>query len=235
MQRNTKILLLISSLLIASASSMLYAQEYHPIADISDVASNYIIKHIPQEYTIESLESAKIDSRIKLKKCQQALIAEVSGNFKVNKHFTIGVRCQKPRWSYYVSFKAVITAPVVIATTTILRGEYIIPEMLTLVNQTISGQHRRYFKRISDVAGKQAKRTIKTTKAITASQLQIHYLVKRKQQVMIVAKNSRLMVKMKGIALSNGKQNQRIKVRNTNSNKIIEGVVSAAGVVVVNF
>ncbi len=43
------------------------------------------------------------------------------------------------------------------------------------------------------------------------------------------------MVKMKGIALKNGKSNDRIKVRNINSNKIIEGVVSAEGVVTVNF
>ncbi len=233
--RNSIKILVISHLLIASHYSLLYAQEYHPLNEIGEVASNYVIKKIPKEYIIESLQTAKIDSRIKFKKCTKELTAHTSGIFKINKHFTVGVRCSKPIWTYYVPIKAVITAPVVVAKTTILRGEYISEDMLQVVHQKITGQHLRYFKRIKDISGKQAKRTIKVDKAITASQLKARFLVKRKQQVIIVAKNSRLMVKMKGIALSNGKHNDRVKVRNTNSNKIIEGVVSSEGVVTVNF
>jgi len=216
-------------------STLALAQEYQPIMDITETASNYIIKQMPEEYTIESLKTGKIDSRMKFKKCQQDLTASISGIFRVNKHFTVGVKCANPQWSFYVPIKAIITANIVVANTTILKNEYISKSKLMLVKQAISGQHRRYFKQIKDVAGKEAKRTIKANKPITASQLQPNYLVKRKQQVLIVARNPNLMVKMKGIALKNGKNRDRIKVRNIKSNKIIEGVVSAEGIVTVNF
>lgn len=220
---------------IACAQEHKPRQEYQPLTDITEAANNYIVKQMPPEYTIKSLQTGTIDSRMKFKKCQQTLTASVSGIFKVNSHFTVGVKCSNPQWSFYIPVKAIITTDIVVANTTILKGEFISRDKLMLVNENISGQHRRYFKKIKDVAGKEAKRTIKTNKPITANYLQPRYLVKRKQEVIIVAKNSRLMVKMKGIALSNGKNNDRIKVRNIKSNKIIEGVVSAEGIVTVNF
>jgi flagellar basal body P-ring formation protein FlgA len=221
--------------LIMCQPVMLSAQEYQPLMDITATASNYIVKQMPAEYTIKSLQTGKIDSRMKFKKCQQDLSASISGIFRVNNHFTVGVQCTNPQWRFFVSIKAVITTYIVVANTTILKGEYISKDKLKLVKEKISGQHSRYFKQINNVAGKEAKRTIKANKPITANQLQPNYLVKRKQQVLIVAKNPRLMVKMKGIALKNGKQNDRIKVRNSKSNKIVEGVVSAQGIVTVNF
>jgi flagellar basal body P-ring formation protein FlgA len=210
-------------------------EKYQPLNDITEMASNYIIKHMPDEFTIESLETGKIDSRMKFKKCNQQLSASISGGFKVSHHFTVGVKCLKPQWRFFVPVKAVITSDIVVANTTILKGEYISANKLKLIKQKVSGQHRRYFKKMKGVVGKEAKRNIMMDKPITANHLRTRYLVKRKHEVIIEAKNSRLMVKMKGIALKNGKSNDRIKVRNINSNKIIEGVVSAEGVVTVNF
>jgi flagella basal body P-ring formation protein FlgA len=223
------------SLYLITAMSTAWAENYHSLTDISEVASIYVIEHMPKEYTIESLTTGRLDSRIKLRKCQQELTAFVSGSFKVNRNLTVGVKCSQPQWKFYVPIKAHITTSVVVANTTILRGEYISEDKLSIIKKKVNNRYNNFFRSINDIVGKLAKRTIRADRPITASQLQIRYLVKRKQQVIIVAKNDKLMVKMNGIALSNGRSNERVKVRNINSNKIIEGVVSSEGVVTVNF
>jgi flagellar basal body P-ring formation protein FlgA len=220
---------------VLTTMSSVWAQDYHSLTDISETASNYVIKKMPKEYTLESLTTGRLDSRIKLKKCQQTLIPFVSGNFRVNRNLTIGVKCSQPEWKFYVPIKAHITTEVVVANTTILRGEYISEDKLSLIKLKVNNQQSQYFRSFNDIVGKLAKRTIRADKPIKASQLQIRYLVKRKQQVIIIARNENLMVKMNGIALDNGRSNERVKVRNINSKKIIEGVVSAEGVVTVNF
>lgn len=235
-----KLPIITSSLLIGFINSLVgyhsaWAQDYHPVADITDTASQYVISKIPKEYTIKSLTTAKIDSRIKLKKCLEPLLPFVSGRFKVGRNLTIGVTCQNPQWKYYVPVKTEIMAELVVASRTILKGEYISEDKLSVIRQKINSQQNRYFRETKDIVGKLAKRNIRANRAIMASQLQTNFLVKRKQKVLIVAKNRNLMVKMKGIALENGRSNEIIKVRNIKSNKVIEGLVSAQGVVTVNF
>jgi len=163
------------------------------------------------------------------------LYASISGEFKIKNNYTVAVHCDQPSWKIYVSLKGEISHQVVVAKDTIFRGEIIMPDDLKLEKKSIKRSKRYYFKHIADVVGKQAKRNINIGSTIVANQLKAPILVKRRQKVIIMAQNDILQVKMQGVALKNGKQNDLIKVRNINSNKIVEGIVVAQGVVRVNF
>jgi len=224
-----------SFILNIGLSSFLYAEEYENLKKINTTAIEYVRSNMPAAYEINSLQSGRIDSRLKLKKCTEPLSASTSAAFKVRRQFTVAVACVQPNWKIYVSIKADITQRLVVAKATIFRGETITADMLKIEKRGIRGSQRHSFRNIADVIGKQAKRNINIDSLIKASQLKAPLLVKRRQKVIILAKNDILQVKMQGIALKNGKRNELIKVRNLNSNIVVEGVVIAQGVVRVNF
>ena len=60
---------------------------------------------------------------------------------------------------------------------------------------------------------------------LTPAVLESDQVVKRGQTVTIVAKAGGISVNMSGTALADGGLNQRIRVENTNSGRIVEGVV----------
>lgn len=236
----SQLLWLLSIGLLSAICSIALAQsptkpQYEDLKTINETAIHYIRDNIPTRYTIDSLQSSRIDSRLKLLKCQQSIYADSHGDFRITNQYTVAVRCDQPVWKIYVSIKAKISHQVVVAKDTIFRNQLIQPSQLKLEKRGVKRSQRYIFTRIDDVAGKQAKRNINLGSTIVANQLKAPLLVKRRQKVTILAENQILQVKMQGIALKNGKQNDLIKVRNINSNKVIEGIVVSQGVVRVNF
>jgi len=211
------------------------AKEYENIKNINAAAIDYIRANIPSEYQINSVKSGRIDSRLKLAKCQETLYGMTTRDFKVSKSYTVAVYCDQPNWKIYVSVKADISQQVVVAKDTIFRNDIISENDVTIEKRPLQRSKRYFFKNIADVIGKQAKRNINIGATIVANQLKAPLWVKRRQKVIIMAKNDIIQVKMEGIALKNGKENEVIKVRNLKSNKVVEGIVVSQGVVRVNF
>jgi flagella basal body P-ring formation protein FlgA len=58
--------------------------------------------------------------------------------------------------------------------------------------------------------------------------LKAHIMIHRGQTVTIVVRNDGLNIHMMGKALMDGSENQRIRVENTNSKRVIEGIVRSS-------
>lgn len=85
------------------------------------------------------------------------------------------------------------------------------------------------------IIGKETRSGLMAGSFFRASYLAEPLLIKRNQEVEILAKGKNFIVKTKGIALQNGRMNEFIKVKNLSSQKIIQGKVIAEGVVEVIF
>jgi flagella basal body P-ring formation protein FlgA len=59
-------------------------------------------------------------------------------------------------------------------------------------------------------------------------------LVKRGQQVVLLAQTSSIIVKMSGKAMADGAAGEKIKVKNLSSDRVIEGIVTENGSVRTN-
>ena len=205
------------------------------IGVIIDVATNYARQQIPDHILVESLTGTLLNDVFSFPKCSNELEAFTSGSFRLSRQFAIGVRCNSPSWKIYVPIKAELLTEVIVANKTILKNEVIEQHHLNKEIKPYKGSYQRYMSSMKDIVGKIAKRNIGSGKMIRASQLKTNYLVKKKQQVMIIASNERFQVQMKGIALNHGHKNDIIKVRNSSSNKIVEAVIIKPGKVKVNF
>lgn len=217
-------------------TNTLLAGEQHSHEQIRSAALEFVRSKIPEDVIIKEIRAGEIDSRIHFKQCSRALETKATSNKHIAKSWTIGVRClDKPAWSIYIPVKARLTRKMLVSKTTITRGEMITEYNITITEREISNQNLNHFSDMSDVTGREARRTIRPDRIIKSSMLQQALMVHKKETVLIYAKNHKLQISMKGTALNNGHYNQMIKVRNNSSKKIVDAVVIDRGVVAVNF
>lgn len=95
----------------------------------------------------------------------------------------------------------------------------------------VSTIRKGYYTRTDQFANKQLKRSLSAQSILNAGNLVSQKIVKRGQLVSIRALNAAIDIRMVGKALMDGEKGQFIKVRNSNSKRIIEGRVVAPGIV----
>ncbi len=86
-----------------------------------------------------------------------------------------------------------------------------------------------------EALGKELRMGISAGTVLRASHLREPLLVKRNQEVEILAKGQNFEIKAKGIALENGRLDEFIRVRNKSSNRVIQAKVISEGQVEVTF
>lgn len=132
-------------------------------------------------------------------------------------------------WPVTFISQPTVFLPAVVASGEIERGQTLESTQLKLAPLEIGKSSRGYFTDIAEVAGKTARRRIRADQPLTPALLDGALLVRRGQQVKIVASQDGILASAVGEALANGKQDEVIRVRNLRSQKIIEAKVTASG------
>lgn len=141
------------------------------------------------------------------------------------------VVCPEPAgWQREWSVRATVSAMVTVATRDV-------PANRALTQDDVAIERRR----ITDLAGavsipedaigQSSNRSLRSGQALHARWLAAPLLVRRGDSVTIVARNGGIEVQAAGEALEPGRQNQVVRVRNSNSGKIIRARVLDSGVV----
>lgn len=86
-----------------------------------------------------------------------------------------------------------------------------------------------------EALGKELRMGIIAGTVLRASHLREPLLVKRNQEIEILARGQNFEIKTKGIALENGRLDEFIKVRNKSSNRVIQAKVVSEGQVEVTY
>ncbi|MCY1273142.1 flagella basal body P-ring formation protein FlgA [compost metagenome] len=142
------------------------------------------------------------------------------------------VSCDGPSgWTVMVSSQASVFIPALFASQVIERGETIGAKQLRVQELNVGKASRGYFQRPEDVLGMSAKRRIRADQALSPGLLASPLLVRRGQQVKILASHAGIQASTLGEALQNGQQGEVIKVRNLSSEKVIKAKVLEAGLV----
>ena len=101
-------------------------------------------------------------------------------------------------------------------------------------SRVLPGLTSPYVSRPEDLAGRLTRRPIPEGTAVTADALDAPLLIHRGQSVVLTARAGGLEVRAPGMAMADAAAEQRVRVRNLNSLKIVEGIADTAGVVRVN-
>ncbi len=198
---------------------------------IEAAVEQLINNSIGRDFPSHEITIGKLDPRLQLAACEHPLRAFFPPGSRLPGNTTVGVICegQKP-WTLYLSAEVKARREVVVTQRPLLRGALISAEDLRLELRQV-GSSQDYFTEISDVIGKLAKRPLASRIVLSPQALSTPPLVRRGQQIVIVAAVPGIDVRMQGTALSDGAKGDHITVRNGLSKRTVEATVIEAGIV----
>jgi len=227
-------LLIILSLLLAPIN-ILWAKDYQSISSIQSTITNFIETNIDSSIEHEIFVK-RIDSRLNLDLCSTPLEAYSHNNEIKAGKLSIGVRCNgTKKWSLFHTAKLTFYQDVLVLKQTLRRNMPITRDHVILTKKSTTKLHRGYFTSVQQIHNQLATRNLRAGDILQPSHLTSPKLIKKGEQVIILAASPSFSIKMAGKALSSGGLGEIIRVKNIRSKKIIEGTITRAGTISVNF
>lgn len=171
-----------------------------------------------------------LDSRLTPPLCLPPIKAQLATDRAIKRTNTVKISCDSPQldypWQIFISVRVDILYPVVVAREILGAGELLSEEDVSIqyVDQTnLRGQQ---FDEIKQVIGTRVKRRIPPNQPIFSSNL---CFVCKGDIVSIFARSQSLVIKTVGEAMRDGNLGDRIRVKNTHSNKSLHATVIGVG------
>jgi len=201
--------------------------------ELQEVVRLFLEGRLLKESMAGEVEVGHLDPRLKLTPCAPgALEPFLPHGGRPYGRVTVGLRCTAPKpWSLYVPASVRVMERVVVTTRPITRGEPLTAEDLALEPRDLGELQRGFLRTPAQVVGKIARRPLREGEVVLPNAIAAPRLVRRGQKVTIVARGQAVEVRMNGTALADGAEGDQIPVRNMRSRRVVEGRVTAQGIV----
>lgn len=175
-----------------------------------------------------------LDNRLKLSGCPAPLSVEAKEQSQLSARLNLQVSCpQGNGWSIYVPVDLSVRLPVVVATRPLGYNETITAGDVRLSEADITSLYGQYLTDLDAAVGMSAKRTIPQGSVLQTQQLNAPLMVHRGEAVVIRAETGIVSVKMTGIAMTDGRRGEQIRIKNKATSRVVEAKVVAPGEAVV--
>jgi flagellar basal body P-ring formation protein FlgA len=228
----------VSSLCGLALSLSLGLSGAHAAAELNDAARMEALVRIAAAQELAPLTDRQrfvigpIDSDLQVPKCSQPIRPIVASPHHMKDRVTIELRCADAKlWHIYVPVRVIGTSPVAVAVHAIVQGTPIKAGDLRIEEHDISELPLGYLDDPSIAVGLTASRPIATGAFMTNQLLVASKAVQRGQSVTLVADTGGMSIRMAGRAMTDGMVNQRVKVQNLSSGKVVEGIARSEQVV----
>ncbi|MCB1749220.1 MAG: flagellar basal body P-ring formation protein FlgA [Gammaproteobacteria bacterium] len=220
-------------LLIAGLAPAVGAAPIHDLAAIERTVRQFVAAGAATAGDVE-ISVGRLDPRLRLPRCDETLDTRYPNARRSSGPVSVEVRCNgaKP-WSLYVPVTLTRYAEVVVTTRPVARGQVLAPTDLALARRRVDGARADFLAGLNEAAGQVTRRSLAAGAVVGANQLERPRLVRRGDHVMLSSGHGGINVSVKGEALADGGAGERIRVRNLSSERVVEGIVNADGVVVV--
>lgn len=120
---------------------------------------------------------------------------------------------------------------VLVSTQTVRRGAVLSEEMVELAERDITGLRHGWFDELEDLRGMRARRPISYGDVVSRRHLEAIPVVHRGDEVLLTLESENMQLSARGVALQDGGIGTRIRVKSTDSGKVLSGLVIEAGMV----
>jgi len=176
--------------------------------------------------------AGKMDSRLSFSRCTRALEFEAQQTNARSARTLIKVRCNgESPWAVFVPLEVQRFQSIVVASSKLVRGAVISEHDLEIQERTVNQAGASGFTSTEQIIGMEVKRSLRAGQAVSHFDVKPPRLVKRGDNVVIVAETGAISVKMTGTALADGYRDQQISVRNNSSDRTIRAIVLDTGIV----
>lgn len=202
--------------------------------DVQDQINSAIEAYSDQlllpRYQDFQLQIRPIDARMKLEHCAQPLTVNHRPPGRISGRLTMKVSCSAPsNWKIHVPVVVKAFDDVVIAKHPIPKGSHLTAADVRLERKDISLLHSGYYRNLSQVVGQVSKRPIRQNFVINSASLQPAMMVDRGEKVVILAEGNGLSIRTTGIAMQQGGHGDLIQVKNSKTDKVVEGRIIGPG------
>lgn len=217
---------------ILFASFGAFAQTYSPLALKQDVA-NFLASHYSQvEHERLDIKVGNLDARLRLEVCPDTIDFNLQDPSGLGGNLSVQAKCPAPGgWSIHVPAQVMVYRQIPVAARTITRGERVNASHLSNNLVNVSSIRQGYALSSEDIIGKEAKRNIAQGEAFKSSSLDSPTAIKRGESVTLQAQAGAIKVLSSGVALADGRIGQKIRVKNSSSERIVTGIVVNQGLV----
>jgi flagella basal body P-ring formation protein FlgA len=213
-----------------------------PDADLQDVpalealAKSEATRQFPPLTDRQRFQIGPIEPHLQLSRCRQPVRAALASPHHMQDRATIELRCQDPNpWHLYVQVRIIGISTVAVAAHAIVMGSVLKAADMRVEEHAISELPPGFLDDPAIAVGLTASRPISGGAYLTNQQLIAAKAVQRGQAVTLVADLGGMSVRMAGKALSDGMVNQRVRVENLSSGKIVEGIARSEQIVEIIF
>ena len=202
-----------------------------PLKGIRAAAESAVRGVIDPALTSVELKVSSIDARLRLPACSGKLDTFANAPRNGQSRVTVRVGCPAPAWTLNVPVEVRRSHPVLVMRRAVARGETIAAGDVISQTRVLPGLASPFVARVEDLGNRLTRRPIPAGTALPADALETAHLIKRGQQVTLVAQTDGFEVRAPGKAMGDASARQRVRVQNLNSLKIVEGLAETDSVV----
>lgn len=212
------------------------ANEFQDLDRIAEAVSGFAVEagasRSTQTGDVYKVEIGALDARLRLAACDKELAVYAPPGTRPVGNTTVGVRCNGTRpWSLYVPVTIKLFGEAVVAARPLTGATVLTAQDIRLAQVELSAGAAGAMTDLQQVVGKVLRRPLLADAVVTADSLEEPRLVRRDEQVVLIAEGTGLEVRMQGRALADGVAGELIKVRNLGTKRVIEGIVMAPGLI----
>ncbi len=202
------------------------------LARLEALARNEAARDLPPLTSRQRFVAGPIEAHVRLERCSQPVTPSVGPGSHMRDRILVELRCQGlPPWHLYVPVRVVGTSVVAVAARAIVAGSVLTDRDIRVEQRDIPELPPGYVDDPTVALGLTAARPISSGAVITNQILLGAKAVQRGQTVTLVADSGAMSIRMAGRALTDGLINQRVKVENLSSGKVVEGIARSEQVV----
>ncbi|MGB3623394.1 MAG: flagellar basal body P-ring formation chaperone FlgA [Ketobacter sp.] len=193
------------------------------------------IQHYAKEIQGDTYESYDIsiqpvDPRLRLSRCNAPLDIQHRPRNRNYGRLTMRVECNGDEpWAIHVPVTIQAFAKVVIASGPIAKGTHLSAGDISIETPDLSLLYGGYFSAAEQVNGFVAKRPISAGQVLNSSLMDPVKMINRGEKVVIIAEGPGLNIRTTGVSMEDGAYGELIRVKNANTEKVVEGRISGPG------
>ncbi|HEV8441909.1 MAG TPA: flagellar basal body P-ring formation chaperone FlgA [Steroidobacteraceae bacterium] len=230
----------VKALTLAACATVLFASPcshseeggLQPLDAVQRAAQRAVRREIDPALKGVQLDVVPLDPRLRLPACGGELDSRAQPPRGTQTRVLARVTCTRGvTWSLNVPVDVRREITLLVLRRAIARGETIGAADVSAQTRILAGLGSPYVARVEDLAGRPTRRPLPEGTAITADALNAALLIHRGQDVTLMTSAGGLEVRAPGRALADASANQRLRVQNSGSLKIVEGVAETDTVV----
>jgi flagellar basal body P-ring formation protein FlgA len=224
--------MLIVAAMALAVSGMAAAQEIEPLESIRAKAESFVKAQMPHDANVASVTAGTLDSRLRLVRCTSGMHAQMPPGAALQSRTMVGVGCDGPvRWMVYVPVTVESQISVLVLKHPVPRDARLTIEDVTVETRKVTGLATAYLTSEHDLQARTAQRPLPMGTTLTMDMFKPDLVIKHGQEVTLIASAGGIEVRATGRALADAAGGTRLKVQNSSSLKVVEGVVEGPDVV----